>query len=196
MLPSFDRGALLAPSHPPITNTTKQFEPKALYFCLNIFDCVWWSSAQLDTLERKWFAYQVLLVQWIHLDLELDQRVQLNCTLSQESPSPGDIVWRWFSQWSTGQPAESSAGHQSRAHWGQGRQTHGSHKPGNHKMVLIVSINDCGAHLLKGQQLALVDLLESISNGGVELRLRAFLPLEHWHGWSLSGHRSAITADV
>ena len=46
-------------------------------------------------------------------------------------------------------------------------------------MVLIVSIDDSGAHLLKGQQLALVDLLESISNGGVELRLRAFLPLEH-----------------
>ena len=37
-------------------------------------------------------------------------------------------------------------------------------------------------HLLKGQQLALVDLLEPIGDGGVELRLRAFLPLEHAHG--------------
>ena len=39
-----------------------------------------------------------------------------------------------------------------------------------------------GLHLLKGQQLALVDLLEPIGDGGVELRLRAFLPLEHAHG--------------
>ena len=39
-----------------------------------------------------------------------------------------------------------------------------------------------GLHLLKGQQLALVDLLEPIRDGGVELRLRAFLPLEHAHG--------------
>ena len=37
-------------------------------------------------------------------------------------------------------------------------------------------------HLLKGQQLALVDLLEPIGDGGVELRLCAFLSLEHAHG--------------
>ena len=41
---------------------------------------------------------------------------------------------------------------------------------------------DVQLHLLEGQQLALVDLLESVCNGGVELRLGVFLPLEHRHG--------------
>ena len=61
------------------------------------------------------------------------------------------------------------------------QQNHGSGvkvglvKGGGDKLMEVIG-------LLEGQQLALVDLLESICNGGVELGLGAFLPLEHRHG--------------
>ena len=162
-----------------------------------------WSKSgdfQLKTLSRidmhRWLSDQLDLVleelglhtrctqdnEYTLIDLALTQSDSQIITWYRGNPSQGDIWWTLSCRWSTDQPIGSLVWHQSRARWGRERRIHGSHRPEIYSLVNSLLCWWTPLHLLKGQQLALVDLLEPIGDGGVELRLRAFLPLEHAHG--------------
>ena len=131
---------------------------------LSRIDMHLWPSDQLDLVFEEWGLHTRCTQdnEYTLIDLALTQSDSQIITWYRGNPSQGDIWWTLSCRWSTDQPIGSLVWHQSRVRWGRERRIHGSHRPGIYSLVKGLLCWWTPLHLLKGQQLALVDLLEPI----------------------------------